>query len=299
VAGATRTLFDMTRRGATTGVVPGPSANARAPYPISTVVVPLDGSEFAARALPPARALAGLLGARIVLVATHWEDGMGAAREYLAVQARGLGDAPVSSIVVHDRDARDAILLQAEDPGAIVCMSTHGRGGVGQAVLGSLAEQVVRSAHRPVVLIGPAVDLSMPIERGGELVVGVDGSEAAEASIATAHRLARLLDLEPWIVQVLPGGKPIVPAPRAAESAYVRWLADRFPDDGRPARWKVLHGLDPAHTFAGDARRSSATLVAVATHGRSGVGRIVLGSVAVRVVRESHCPVVVTRSRLH
>jgi nucleotide-binding universal stress UspA family protein len=263
---------------------------------IETVVVPLDGSELAARALGPARALADALGARIVLVTTHWEDGMGAAQQYLADQVDDLSRSRVETIVVHDRAAPDAIRLETQDPGAVLCMSTHGRGGLARTVLGSVAEEVIRAADHPVLLVGPNVDASMTIERG-ILVVGVDGSEASEQSLPTVQRFARLLDLEPWVVQVLPAGKRIVETPRTAESAYVRELARRLVDGHRPACWRVLHALDPADALAADARRLRATLLAVATHGRTGLGRVVLGSVAVSVVRQSHCPVLVTPAR--
>jgi nucleotide-binding universal stress UspA family protein len=261
---------------------------------IETIVVPLDGSEFAKRALAPARSLSKMLGARILLLSTHWEDGMGGAQEHLDVMAAALTPAPVDVLVIHDRDAPAAILTAGHAPGSVVCMSTHGRSGLTEAVLGSVTEAVVRAAFRPLLLIGPGVlDPAAPVD-GGELLVAVDGTEESEVAVATAARWSPMLDLQPRIVQVLPAGKAIVGAPRAAESAYVRGLARRLVDIPRPARWEVLHSLDPAAAIIDDTKRTRTTLVAVASRGRSAVARLVLGSVAARIIHSSPRPVLVT-----
>jgi nucleotide-binding universal stress UspA family protein len=128
-----------------------------------------------------------------------------------------------------------------------------------------------------------------------EIVIGVDGSELAERSVPVAQRWARMLDLEPVLVEVLPAGKPIVDSPRAAESAYVRELGRRFPGD-RPLGWRVVRALDAADALVEEAKRGRAALVALTSHGRTGVGRVVFGSIVARVVHDSPCPVLVTPS---
>jgi nucleotide-binding universal stress UspA family protein len=261
---------------------------------IETIVVPLDGSELAKGALAPARSLSKMLGSRILLLSTHWEDGMGTAQDHLDTMAAALAPAPVDTLVIHDRDAPAAILTAARAPGSVVCMSTHGRSGLTEALLGSVAEAVVRAAVRPLLLVGPAVVDPGALVDGGELLVAVDGTDESEVSVATAARWSPLLDLQPRIVQVLPAGRAIVGAPRAAESAYVRGLARRLVDVPRPARWEVLHALDPATAIVSDAKRTRATLVAVASRGRSTVARLVLGSIAGRIIHSSPCPVLVT-----
>ena len=124
---------------------------------IQTVLVPLDGSERAEQALPPAVQLAERMDADLVLMTTAWEGkSIETVRRYLDVHI-ALLERDVEPLVVLDREAPDAILFAAREPGTLVCMTTHGRGGVVSAVLGSVAEAVVRGASGPVVLMGPGM----------------------------------------------------------------------------------------------------------------------------------------------
>lgn len=270
--------------------IPDPDAT------VDTVVVPLDGSPDATRALVPAVVLAERLAARVLLLSTHWDDGMGAAAEHLEHRAQGL-PVPADTEVVHDRSAAEAIAMWACSPRALVCMTTHGRSGLNQAVLGGVAEEVVRAAHRPVVLVGPSTDLDVPID-SGPVLVGLDGSPLGEASLPVAAVWADRLGSEVVLVEVRPAGRAIAEEPRAAESAYVRGLARRLHDarpGGEPVPgWTVLHALDPADGLIAEAHRARAGLVALTTHGRSGLSRVVLGSVVGRVVRHCPTPVLVT-----
>jgi nucleotide-binding universal stress UspA family protein len=99
-----------------------------------TIVVPLDGSEFAARALLVARAFVHQTGDRMLLMSTRWDDDMTSARSYLDEIAAAHQDVDVSTVVIADRPAASAIQIVAiESPGRIVCMTTHGRGRVPQS----------------------------------------------------------------------------------------------------------------------------------------------------------------------
>lgn len=259
--------------------------------PVVRVVVPLDGSPEATRALVPAATLAERFDARVLLLSTHWEEGMGAAAEHLDRHARALR-VPADTEVVHDRGAAEAVGMWACSPGAVVCMSTHGRSGLNQAVLGGVAEEVTRAAHRPVLLVGPSVDLDVSLD-SGPLLVGVDGSVLAEASAPVAAAWADRLGTELVLVEVLPAGPPAESEPRDEESAYLRSVARRLQRDRAPA-WTVLRALDPADALVAEAHRARAGLVALTTHGRSGLSRVVLGSVVGRVVRHCPTPVLVT-----
>lgn len=268
---------------------------------ITKVVVPLDGSPLAARALGPARSLAETTGASLALMTTRWDNEVAEARKYLQEQAAALGFDRVETTIVDDRVAPDAILLEGREPATVVCMATHGRGGLGQAVLGSVAEAVLRDSDRPVLLVGPSV------ERGvwefvhwfahGNLLMPLDGSKTSEAIVPIAAEWAAMLDLRAWVVQVLPaptGG--VVESPeRDTESAYVRSVAMRVHDAGTATQWEVLHAPDAVDALVTHASRLPATLVAMATHGRTGLARVALGSVAMRMLHHSPCPVLVLR----
>lgn len=263
---------------------------------IRTIVVPLDGSEFAERALGPATVLASRLDTGLRFVTTRWGDDAVAPARYLEEVASRV-EVPADVVVVHDREAAEAIrVVVGEAPDSVVCMTTHGRSGLGQALLGSVAEEVLRSLDHPVLLVGPSVDASWP-SAWERMLVCTDGSDASQAVLPVAADWSRALGLEPWLVQVISpeavreaelsganGG--------AAESGLLRHLAQQL---GEEASWEVLHGDDPARAVVQYTRSRPFSLVAMSTHGRSGLARVTLGSVAMKVVHDCPAPVLIVR----
>jgi nucleotide-binding universal stress UspA family protein len=124
------------------------------------VVVPLDGSDTGARALPFAHAFAGRTGAEVVTV--H----VGEPRDDLHVDARLTGE-----------PAEALLAFAAEEPGRVLCLSSHGRTGLRRALAGSVAEQVVRAARGPVVVVGPEVAIRPPVVLPRTIVVAVRSDE--------------------------------------------------------------------------------------------------------------------------
>ncbi|MGZ6976382.1 MAG: universal stress protein [Acidimicrobiia bacterium] len=257
---------------------------------ITKVVVPLDGSKLAERAVAPGRALAERADTALVLLTSRWDDNVDAPRDYLEKVAGDLGYQRVQPKVIYDRIAASAILTETDDPGTVVCMATHGRSGIGEALLGSVAEEVLRRSHLPVLLVGPALDpeawQSEHWFHDGKILVTVDGSKTSEAIVPVAAEWSRLLGLQPWVVQVAPG----------AEHATLRNAARVLAADGANAQWEVLEGDDVAASILDKAIHLPATLIAMATHGHTGLPRVTLGSVAMQVVHRSPCPVLVKRS---
>ena len=269
---------------------------------ITTVVVPLDGSALAASALGPSQALADATGAVLRLVTvlpmTLWEDRVRDARDHLDEQADRLGIERVEVAVITDQGIPEAIVAESNTVGAVVCMATHGRGGLGHAVLGSVAEAVLRHSQRPLLLVGPSVEAG-PIDfTNGNLLVTVDGSKTSEVIVPAAAEWASLLHLRSWVVQVLPApiGVIVKPHDHDAEAAELRRIAGELPDTEAPPQSELLHGSDPAAFVLDYASRLPATLMAMATHGRTGLARVALGSVAMQVVHHSRCPILVVRS---
>ena len=168
-----------------------------------TLVVPLDGSEFAARALPVARAFVRQTGGRLLLMTTRWDDDVRTARDYLDEISAANQDVDVSTIVIADRPAASAIQLVArESPGRIVCMTTHGRGRIRWALLGSVAEEVVRESSDPVMLLGRHCRTDWP-NNFRKMVVCVDGASAAPAVEPDAVEWAKALGLDVHVVTVI------------------------------------------------------------------------------------------------
>lgn len=262
--------------------------------PLRRIVVPLDGSIASERALHPAHELARATGATVellsVLPVKLWTSRIEEAERYLEKHVADEGFERFDVTVLADQPVADAITGAAAPEDAIVCMGTHGHGGMAETLFGSTAEKVVRQSERPLFLVGPRCESRWTLRDGNNMVIAVDGSEASAEIVAPAFELARQLGLRPYIVQVAGVG-----ADEVSGIGYLHDLAT-LPGSG-DAQWEVLHGDSPADAVAEYVRALPAALVATATHGQTGLGRVTAGSVATRIVRDSSCPVIVLRPR--
>ena len=270
---------------------------------MTTIVVPLDGSAFSERALRPACSIAARLEhSRVVLISCAPDD-VDLVQHYFEDRARLFSEVvQVETRLVGNGDPALAILAAvASEPDAMLCMATHGRGGIGATVLGSVAKQVVCRSIKPMVLVGPHCRTALLSAERGRLLVCSDGSTLSDSIIPVAAEWCERLGLEPWLAEVVPpdeypeaAHRP--PRNRQVEAATARLakLSARLGTSGVPARSEVLHGT-PSRAIAGFAERLPAAVIAIATHGRSGITRITMGSVATDVVRHAPCPVLITR----
>lgn len=264
-----------------------------------TIIVPLDGSEFAERALATAHNLARQSGADLVLVTSRL-GGTTEPESYLRLTAQSAEMESARTVVFEDRLADAAIATLAEnEPDAVVCMTTHARGSVGEAVFGSVAERVMQRTHVPVVLVGPAAT-DAGTRTFEELIVCLDGSRAAAEILPPAALVARDLDIPMLLVDVVdPDAGPNHGAGDsvALESTPLQRAARTLGGSGVAVSWEVLHGSDPASSIVEFAATRPTPLLAMTTHGRTGFARVTAGSVTMSVVQHASCPVLVRRTR--
>jgi nucleotide-binding universal stress UspA family protein len=190
-------------------------------------------------------------------------------------------------------------------------MSTHGRGPLQRAWLGSVADHLVRNLEVPVLLVRPqeGAFASHPPPTIGRILVPLDGSPLAEAALAPAAALARLLKAElvllqvvlPLIVNIPPMGprsmgydEKIITLLRSEAEEYLQAVAKRLGKEGVRATAVVVLG-PVAGAILEVSRRERVGLVAVATRGQGGLRRLALGSVADKLVRAAELPVLVVR----
>jgi len=198
-----------------------------------------------------------------------------------------------------------AILRVAEEVQAtLVVTASRGLSGIARLVLGSIAERIVRYAHCSVFI-------ARPHEKTQKILVATDLSESSQAAVAQAAELARKNSAELVVIyclDVMPspamgltvpfGGVPIIPPPELIEQmrtgarAGLEELVTRL---GIKAEIRVLEG-EAASTIVRTAESMNADLVVIATHGRTGLSRIALGSVSEKVVRAAKSSVLVVRS---
>jgi nucleotide-binding universal stress UspA family protein len=261
------------------------------------VIVPLDGSSIAESALGPAADVVRETGAALVPMMVVHDQMFEDHARYLKERTADL-----------DVELRPPYILVADDPGAcisnageaprsLVVMTTHGRTGWRRTVLGSVAEKVVRTATAPVLLVGPNC-ADPPRLRGGKAVVPVDGSPRSEAIVPVAAEWCRALDMEAWSLEVVipdAGAEGPLAEGDVTEGNYPREVAQTFETAGIRSGWDVVHAPTAGEAIVDYAAALPASLLALATHGRSGLDRVAMGSVTSAVVHDATCPVLVQR----
>jgi nucleotide-binding universal stress UspA family protein len=258
------------------------------------VVVPLDGSPEAERALAPALELVRRTGVPLRLISRVLQGEEETRSEYLAGLAdRHAAVTDVETQVVR-RDAIPDAILEAVVPGSLVCMSSHGRSGLSRAVMGSVAEALLRSMVQPALVVGPHV-AERAAALDGRVVACIDGSDASLRTLEPAQRWAGALGLPLWLVEVgEPTGKPAEWATHgdAHEGGGLASLGART---AGVTAWEVLHARHPAEALVDLAASPSdpTALLVMATHGRTGWDRLRLGSVTSATVQRSTVPVLV------
>jgi nucleotide-binding universal stress UspA family protein len=220
---------------------------------------------------------------------------------------------------VAEGPAAQTILDSARKEGVtMIAMSTHGRSGVARWTIGSVAEKVARACDVPLLLVrsfrrNPQGDLepSLPEEFPfRRILVPVDGSPTSMSIIGSAEKFAQLYDSEVVVLHVrppyipaspmLPGmeaGLPAIQPPpiRADKDETTSKAADRFRHAGLKVRRMTLEG-EAASEILDLSKAEAVDLIALGTHGRSGISRWALGSVAERVLRGAEVPLLILRS---
>jgi nucleotide-binding universal stress UspA family protein len=307
-----------------------------------TILVPLDGSRFGEHALPWALSLARKLGAGLELttVAQVEPPGLspvGTARlpgEESRERAVSLAEGYLKEVVERVRASgfNGELGWTVLPPGNVVAslvrqvelskadlavLTTHGRGPVQRAWLGSVADGFIRSAPCPMLLVRPE-----PSEDGAEplslerlpylprrILLPLDGSPVAERLVELTPPVAEpscTFLLMRAIPPFLPGGSPYLPhvvreaeeqeQVRAAAQEYLQEVGAPLREAGLATEVLVVTEGQPGQAIIEVARAEDADLIAMSTSGRGGVARLLLGSVADKVIRGAPCPVFLSRA---
>jgi nucleotide-binding universal stress UspA family protein len=253
-----------------------------------TLLVPLDGTPCSERALPVAEQLADRFDADTVVITADLGGDGAAPGVAVPPPGRNRHVEVVRSLTV--ADAVRAVAADSNDPA--LCMATHARTMVGHALFGSVAEDVVRGLELPAVLVGPAS--ATTIRESGPLLVCHDGSVASDAIVPVARDWAHALRTNIVLAHVFhPRDVATAVDPEAVVGEAAARLAVDVDVDVR-----VVRGYSPAGTIVALVEDLEPVLVALTTHGRTGMARVALGSVAMAVVRRSLRPALVVRPAL-
>lgn len=298
----------------------------------SKMLIPLDGSKTAEKVLPYARYVANKFKLAVELLAvidiaematqisaekaryldTMVEDGVRASTGYLRGIATTFAGTEVKCSVEKGR-AEDTIIEKgAADANLLIAMATHGRSGLNRFLLGSVAEKVLRGTSNPLLLIR-----ATEVAKGeGEakltsIIVPLDGSELAESVLPLTAEMAKLLNLEVILFRAYHIPYNAYGSDDAYVVNYEELIAGVRDEANEYLQKKVAEvkklGVEKVTAvtkegFAGDeiitiGRKTPDNLIAMCSHGRTGVRRFMLGSVTETVVRHSGDPVLVMRAK--
>ena len=278
---------------------PQPPAGDAMTTRIQPILVPLDGSDLAERALPYAEALAGPDCQLILLEVGQDED------DFHLQDQHADGCARLETVT---GDPAQQILQVATKLGVgLIVMTTHGRGALGRWAFGSVADTVSRTSPVPVMIIRPQEDSEPPVPVIRRIVAPLDGSSLAERALPTAASLARQLGIPVHLLtatdlsHLLPVGLTPVAAFNAdvyeqtasqAQHDAEEWLsqaATQLQQSGIEVTQEVRVGAP--FTAIEEIVEPGDVLVLV-SRGRHGAARLVLGSLAEQLIRQGSAPVV-------
>lgn len=300
------------------------------------IVVPVDGSPFGELALPVALGIGCRSGGevRIVTVITplpvdKGEQETGSMEEGRLLLAKGHAesyqtelqkrvilsgcDVPISchvetgSVVSkldeHARNAKADLLV----------MTTHGRGRLRRAWLGSVADGLLRRTPCPILIIRPKEEERLDLRERDfhHILVTLDGSPESLEILPLARAFAHTFGSRVTLFRVIPTHFPLS-SPFTSHSSHgfqglkaeEKAVRDALESEALPLRKEgltvdeeIVTGTHPAEGILEFSEASKVDLIAIATHGRGGVARLILGSVADKVIRGGTVPVLLHRAQ--
>lgn len=297
------------------------------------VLTPLDGSRFGEAALPFASAISDHTGWNLHLLHVHVPDprhrkllpaipsqgpwsgrdqfdwALRAREAYLegTVERYGLRVGSMTALKAGKEGVSSTIRRHAEALSTdLIVMTTHGRTGAERFWLGSVADALARATAVPVFLVRTT---SEGLARRGmsevrRVLVPLDASPVGERILGPVLQLAPVLDWRVRLLHVVPtrilfgarsypllAGDIVERHRRGTE--YLRGVAAQFRDRGVPVEIEVIEGDDPTRAIVEAAHEGETDLVAMASHGRGGLTRAILGSVTDGVLSRSSLPLLV------
>lgn len=283
------------------------------------ILVPLDGSKLGEQVLAHVRTFAEIY--RIPVVLLHVNDPEvripfwppSTTDEYLKQAAAKYFSPSVHTDCVQEvgKPAEVIVDRAKDDPACLIAMATHGLSGARRWLLGSVASKVARTTANPLLFIRPSDDQEP--STGIELktvFVPLDGSALAEKVLPHVIALAKKINVEVQLVRIysLPPDTYLVgdgvymqtlgqqreTIQKEAET-YLEGKVEELRAEGLDQVISTAIGGDPAGEIIDLAQSTPNNLIAMSSHGRSGIAQWVIGSVAEKVIHHSRDPVLVIR----
>lgn len=287
------------------------------------ILVPLDGSNLAELALPYTEELASAFNSEVTLLFVcdtphcqqRYEHQVYVEKTAELVREHIEGERPKTSVkpvMLEGHAALEIVSYVTKNDMSLIIMATHGRSGIMSWAMGSIADKVVDRVSIPILLIRANVPAP---EAGREelfkrILLPLDGSEAGEATLPYIKELTEKLHSEVILFQVIASGKHVhtiggldyvrfteeqVASRKESARQYLEGASQRFADTKATIRTELKSG-DAAQEIINFADEINASLVAVSTHGRSGIERWAFGSITHRVLHHGNIPLLLVRA---
>jgi len=281
------------------------------------IIVPLDGSDGAEIVLPYVAAIAVAFNAEVALVtATEQEtpDKNQMLQSYLKRVAEELKNLvkkhpalTVSTDVLTGKPAEEILKLAAQKKADLVIIAGHGASGGNPQLLGNIATKILTASNRPVLLVREKGTLvTKPDDLIRRILVPLDGSKMSEGSLKTVEVMAARLSAEIVLFQAIepvryiPGFETMVPNVvlpsddeiKRSAAKYLNGIEKPLKQNGIRTS-SVITTDAPAEAIIDYADSGNINIIAMTTHGFSGIKRWVFGSTAEKVLQASTKPVLV------
>ncbi|MDH3206670.1 MAG: universal stress protein [Gemmatimonadota bacterium] len=270
-----------------------------------SVLVPLDGSPFSEQALPLAQMVGRVSGTKLHLGHVHDGDGRDQKESYLEKLVESLKEAGVDA----DQTLMTGKVTKAIEDWAtrvkpdLILMATHGRSGVERLRLGSVAEVLVSRGLAPMLLLHASADGESPAPgKFNHVVVALDQSSFAQSILEPLASLGKAAGVSAYTLVHVAENKGAGRAgwtPLAAVQARALENLDpiraRLQEPDVSVDVQVVMSADPSAGILGVAEKVGADIIAMTTHGMTGVRPTLLGSVASKVLHDWHGPLLIHR----
>jgi nucleotide-binding universal stress UspA family protein len=265
------------------------------------ILLATDGSDYSAGATRVAVAMAAKAGARLFVITVLPDPSDGVAPELNEAkrtaaeailgavrQAAEAAEVPCEANARYGHDPYEVIVKEAKDTQAdVVVMGRRGRRGLARLVLGDATAKVIGYAPCSVLVVPEKSEIWGPV------LVATDGSRSSDAACVTAARIAHCCDSPLAVLSVM------VPSHSEARQAEARQIVDRvvaaLKKDGIAVEGLVERGITE-EAILETVKRRRIGLIILGSHGRTGLGRILFGSKAERVIEHAPCPIMVVKA---
>ena len=284
------------------------------------ILVPLDGSNLAELALPYVEELVRAFNSEVILVSVcepaesqyrhmhqlYIEKLTELVKSYVKVGSR----VKVKQVIIDGEPAEEIINYAEKNEISLIIMTSHGRSGIMPWVMGSVANKVTCRISIPVLLIRARVPYPEKEGLFNKILMPLDGSDVGEAALPYITELTKKVTTEVSLLQVIAPGQHVhtvggldyvrfteqqVEAMKADAKQYLEKVVNKLAGTRGTIRCEVRIG-DTAQELIKFADETNTRLVAISTHGRSGIRQWIFGSVAYKILEAGNIPVLLVRA---